>query len=213
MKRFLIMVLVFIMVPLAAASAHASGIGFYAGGGSGDSEIDTGSYWWALTNSNSSDMEMGSAGLVFDTNLSEDRLFNYRLELGKGKYTWKDFPKGQESELEQTVMTHDFGFGILRTKAVRLWLGPEIRLSKTNDTVNGVDYDMMGFGFGLALGLNINLIDPITIGLKASFLNQTLNGDYSYDDPMFGLISQDISVDDNISMLTAALIFRFGERF
>lgn len=208
MRKILFIIFTLIIIPFAAATADASGLGFYVGGGSGDSDIDTGPNWWSITNSNKSDVELGSAGLVFDTNLSEDRVFNYRLELGRGNYTLKDFPKGVESEIGQTVMTHDFGFGIMRTKAVRLWLGPEIRLTKINDEVNGVDYDMRGFGFGLAIGLNINVLDPVTFALKASFLNQTLNGDI-YN----GSVTEDISIDDDITMVTAAVIFRFGEKF
>jgi len=212
MKKTVFIAMAFIIMMFGAASAHASGLGFYVSGGSGDSDIDSGYYWWSIANSSSSDIETGSVGLVFDTNLSEDALFNYRLELGKGTYTWKKFPAGKEHKFDQTVMTHDFGFGLLRTEAIRLWLGPEIRISKINDEVGGYDLDMMGFGVGLALGLNINVVDPVTIAIKASFLNQTMNGDVA-NDPGTGLISEDISTDDNITMVTAALIFRFGERF
>jgi hypothetical protein len=110
-------------------------------------------------------------------------------------------------------MSHDFGFGILRTRALRLWLGPELRFTKINDKANGYDVDIRGFGFGLALGLNINITGPVTIGLKASFLNQTLDGHWTYDDPVFGLTKEDISSEDEMELVTVALIYRFGERF
>jgi hypothetical protein len=212
MRKIFIIAFALIVISLATTSAHASGLGVYLNGGFGDSDIETGPYWWSVTNTYDSDLEVLSGGLVFDTNLSKDRIFNYRLELGRGTYTWQDFPAGMETELNQTVMTHDFGFGILRNKAVRLWLGPEIRISRINDEVDGVEYDMIGFGVGLAIGLNINLRGPITIGLKASLMDQVMNGDFTYDDPITGLTTtDDISTDDYLTLVTAAFIFRFGE--
>jgi len=211
MKKIIVIALALMVLPFAAVSAEASGLGFYASSGSGDSDIDVGPFWWLVTNStvsSSADLSIESAGLVFDTNLSQDRLFNYRLEIGKGNYTW-EVPGGSETELKQVVMTHDFGFGILRNQAVRLWLGPEIRLTRINDEANGNDYDLMGFGFGLALGLNINIKGPLTIAIKAGALNQTLNGDVTYTDTT----SDDVSSDDTISFISAALMFRLGERF
>ncbi|MEN8136538.1 MAG: hypothetical protein ABFS18_13535 [Thermodesulfobacteriota bacterium] len=210
MKKIFIIAFALIVISLATTSAHASGLGVYLSSGFGDSDIETGP-WWSVTDTHDSDLELLSGGLVFDTNLSKNRLFNYRMELGRGTYTWQDFPAGMETELNQTVMTHDFGFGILRNKAVRLWLGPEIRISRTNDEVDGIEYDMTGFGVGLALGLNINLPGSVTIGLKTSLMDQVMNGDFTYDDPVTGLTTDDISTDDYVTLVTAALIFRFGE--
>jgi len=211
MKKILLIALALFLFPFAAASVHASGLGFYASSGSGDSDIDVGPFWWLVTNSTVSsiaDLSTESVGLVFDTNLSEDRLFNYRLELGTGNYTW-EIPGSEKTELKQNVMSHDFGFGVLRNRAVRLWLGPEIMLTRINAGANGNDYDLLGFGFGLALGLNINLKGPVTIAIKAGSLNQIVNGDVTYPDNT----SDDVSSDDNVSFVSAALMFRLGERF
>jgi len=211
MKKIIVITLGLVILTFAAVSAEASGLGFYGSSGSGDSDIDVGPFWWLVTNSTVSskaDLSTESVGLVFDTNLSEDRLFNYRLEIGKGTYSW-EIPGGSDTELKQVVMTHDFGFGILRNRAVRLWLGPEIRLTRINDDANGNDYDLMGFGFGLALGLNININGPVTIAIKAGALNQTVNGDVTYSD----MSSDDVSSDDTVSFVSAALMFRLGESF
>jgi hypothetical protein len=211
MKKIIFIVMALLIIPLAATSAHAVGVGLYVSSGSGDSDIDTGPYWWSVTNSANADLKLGSVGLVIDTNLSGDRTFNYRFELGKEDYTWEPITGG-ETKLKGTAMSHDFGFGVIRTDLIRFWMGPEIKLTKINDDAGGKNYDMFGFGFGIVIGLNINIKGPVTIGLKGGFLNQTMNGDVTFDSGS-GFITDDISSDDTVSFLNAAVIFRFGEEY
>ncbi len=126
-------------------------------------------------------------GFVMDTNLAGDQVFNYRLELGfsnlRTPYEVKEwdliptmiasymmgtiFPVEKyetyyENSLALTTV-HYFGFGVVRSKNVRFWLGPQI-------TIGGMLTNLTGFiaGIGFAMGLNINIGDVFTLSFVGS---------------------------------------------
>ncbi|MCU0847579.1 MAG: hypothetical protein MUD12_06795 [Spirochaetes bacterium] len=115
-------------------------------------------------------------GLLFDTNVSGDRLFNYRLNIGVDRWH-EEFMISEYKFFEKPVNTksidyprlhinNSFGFGLIKEKDYRLWLGPQI-----------------GFGFGFSkrfrlftgsigpvLGFNYNLSDRVTFGIEGSIM-------------------------------------------
>ncbi len=105
------------------SDAMAFGIGAYAtvGGGGSTFKTTTLDYNPNITAS-SSDFTAG-AGLILDTNLAADSLFNYRLKLGGGK-RWIDREK--KISMARLNLSNIFGFGIIRTGVIRWWLGPQL---------------------------------------------------------------------------------------
>ncbi|MBP7738321.1 MAG: hypothetical protein KA369_20270 [Spirochaetes bacterium] len=106
-----------------ASRAMAFGIGAYAtvGGGGSTYKTTTEDYLPNITGT-SSDLTAG-AGLILDTTLAQDSLFNYRLKIGGGR-NWIDREK--HIILARLQMSNIFGFGIIRTDIIRWWIGPQL---------------------------------------------------------------------------------------
>ncbi len=178
------------LVAAAATPLLATGVGFYGGASLGRQfwEKKSGHEWSA------------GGGLVVDTAVARDKLFNYRFTLGCDQengfqyidkpvpYTFRlmtmnsgpttltmdqtrslFYKSKQQIKPLSIKMSHAFGFGVLRTQIVRLWLGPELSVSGMIDKTFNVKrlWGIRG-GLGLILGLNINPGDLVTLSFTAS---------------------------------------------
>ncbi len=116
-----------VSVFMLTAVAMAFGIGGYGTIGGGNTLYDFSKYeWFATGNLKESENWAGGGGLIMDSNLATDRIFNWRMKLG-GERLYAD--RESEMQLVRLSMSHTFGFGIVRTERVRLWLGPQIGVS------------------------------------------------------------------------------------
>ncbi len=137
-KKIIFMFCVGIFTTALATGAMAFGIGGYATLGGGNTIYDFSRFEWFRTGNmkNSSNLAIGG-GLVLDTNLANNRIFNYRLKLG-GEALNVD--RERSIDMSRLHMQHIFGFGIVRTKVVRLWLGPSIGGSYSWGKSTGLKY-------------------------------------------------------------------------
>lgn len=126
-------------------------------------------------------------GFVMDSNLAQNRIFNYRLEFGVSNCreegykiysvpyylinpnpifstagSWHVYRKIWDNSLLMSTV-HYFGFGVFRNNLFRLWLGPQF-------TIGGLLTNRLGviFGMGFAVGLNINIGDMFTMAITGS---------------------------------------------
>lgn len=212
-KMFLAWFAMFAVTLCAFSSAEAAGVGFFYS--QGEKTSDWTSDWSMTTTAArvSSQMEHTNFGLVFDTNVARDRLFNYRLELGKAEADIKPFFDQAPSNMkvEGIVMSHDFGFGTRLAPFIRLWLGPELRFTWMDGTLASdplQDLDLFGLGFGGAVGLNFNLPGSVTLGIKGSYVVMNYTGEGQYNDPVFGYTWRDYDVDQDLALVTVMLMFR-----
>ena len=90
------------------------------------------------------DFNTYSVGFSLDTNVSKNRLFNYRLNVG---YQWSNFSDGLS-------LDNAFGFGVLRNRHVRLWIGPSVRLGV--DSINSSPFVDLLAGGGAVFGVNFH---------------------------------------------------------
>jgi hypothetical protein len=112
------------MIVLLATGAMAFGIGGYmtVGGGNTSHDYDKWEHFATGQMKQSSDLVIGG-GLVMDSNLANNRIFNWRMKIG-GDQLWLDREK--EMKMSRMRMDHTFGFGVVRTKIIRFWFGPRI---------------------------------------------------------------------------------------
>ena len=185
-----------------SAQAHAVGLGFSVG--MGDEDWDNDRYY-------SGSRDVSNVGFVIDTAVRRNKLFNYRFTFLKEENN----ADGGRLDMQGYAMTHDFGFGVVRTKNIRLWVGPELKGSYYKDlTFNDgayVDGDVYGFGVGPVIGLNVNLPQVVTFSFSAAyyiigfyssnFNNYSNNGNYY----------EDLDVDSSGLYLSLGLIFRVNE--
>lgn len=128
MKKLGFVMMIFCSIIIVANDTYAVGIGIYATGGTAMSN-------WMVENENfgsSTDYCFGG-GLLIDTAVAKNKLFNYRMAIG---YEWygSNNPslynvKPDYNFAHKFDMSHTFGLGIYRTKTLRFWVGPEVGLT------------------------------------------------------------------------------------
>lgn len=149
-----------------APSALATGLGLYFEYGNVfDGQLDH-----TIAGDVDFDEDHFGGGFAFDTNVANDRLFNYRLDVG---YQHVDGDYGPFGDLDGDglVLHNAFGFGVFRNDRVRVWLGPAVRLSfDFFDEVPVFDNVFkLGVGLGPEVGINLHTGDLVSLGLTAGY--------------------------------------------
>jgi hypothetical protein len=209
---FITMVLVF---GFFITNAGAVGLGGYINYGNG-------SVSWSVENAfdtwdDDADFTVTGYGFVMDSNVARNSLFNYRLQIGFENWS-EDLESDVTYELSGLVLTQDFGFGIVRTPAVRLWLGPEVRLAYVTGTPeNESDLEMYIFcyGIGPVFGANFHMGSAVSLSVKAGYLYEgfvgagdwanTMGYSSDYDEVYWGASSQ--------FFINFSILFRIGDAF
>ena len=148
-------------------------------------------------------------GLMYDTNVGENKLFNYRLGveyMKVGVDNVQGVPSDQSNNRFDIVNT--LGFGIVRNEHIRLWIGPRINVA-WNSGIGGVDNSGSALEIGLApaAGINIELNRDIVLGLDIDYRVAYLSGTWDGDGAR--------SFYGDIEGATARIymIYMFGETF
>ena len=219
MKKWIMAALVMLFYSLLTSNAMAIGLGFKITGGSGESDWNYDSLFQDTTGTYSSEGDFSSDdsysgfGFVFDTNLAKDKLFNYRLEIGFEDKEYKT-KGGGKIELDGIHIINDFGFGIIRSENLRLWIGPELKLTQLSDEDNSWDsnMDIMEFSYGPVIGLNFNPGNLLTVAMKTGYLFSQFTGD-SYYYTTDSSLDNDYDGDGSSYFFTLALIFRINDNY
>ncbi|MCU0849621.1 MAG: hypothetical protein MUD12_17205 [Spirochaetes bacterium] len=217
MKKTFLIIQTVASVCLLSSSVFAFGIGFYG-------DFNYGKTFWNTETlivdpvneiSYKKKSRIGLAnlgyggGIVLDSNVASDNLFNYRAELG---FHYLTFPhnRGMNSYMASTV--HYFGFGIVRNESIRFWVGPQVTLGALFPREAR---DMAGLiaGGGLAAGININMGETFTLaftgaaryvgGIMFSFQKKG-SSSTAYSGPTYG---------GPDGLVTVACIFRINDSY
>ena len=148
------------------------------------------------------DIRVKGSGIFYDSNLSKDRMFNYRLGVGQGVYGDK------AGSYDALFIFNDFGFSIARNRHARLWLGPEIMLTLVDDPEAASEPKLFGMGMGPVMGLNLNIARGLTLTLKVAYISQTTAGHMN-----IGSTKYDVNTDDLFSYVSFGIAYRFSEHF
>ena len=189
LKKFLLMLL----LPL---SLQAVGFGVYVplSFAEKSSEDYTSSYSSTYPDdysTNTTYKESVGVGLVFDTNIHKNRLFNYRLGIELLPREIKDrngtsCQKGCEGTKLNFV--HTFGFALIKNEKLRLWAGPRINLALThyNGGYEGGFNSEFGIapviGANYAVNKNISLSFDLDYRITQSSGNSGSYGNEYYDE-------------------------------
>lgn len=191
--------------------AHGVGFGVYAKSGSGNADFDGDS----LYNVVATDTEQSAFGFMFDTKIVKPGLFNYRLGLEKGTLRYKGYDG--DLEMDEVAMTHDFGFTLMHKPDLRLWAGPQLRISVQDGSTAGNTLSGAGFGLGPVLGMNWRFTRGLALTASAGYLQSfySLDGDvtYTYSDPSgysySYTVQESYSVTHQNTFLNVGLAFTF----
>lgn len=205
-------------------NANAFGIGIYLpvyGSGSGtftlvdydDAKVD---YDWEYN---------GGFGIVLDTKVAKRGLFNYRLNLGmvNTNQTFGDADYSNTLEgFKYYMFDNTFGFGIVQTKIVRVWLGPQLGLAfmsyKDSDDYSDNSWNAVGFTFAPVLGANFNFGRMFTVAMDMGYKFSSFAGtaESTYYDDSYGY---DVTDSDSFTQshkgffINLSLILRLGDVF
>lgn len=208
-----IFLLVVVAVSLSLFQAHtlfAAGIGINGSFGGGQS---------TLQNNVSKVISFGG-GLVFDTNLSKNALFNYRLNVDfLANHDDGDIPffrwiinQKEPFEVSYNLETrHSFGFGIVRRNGIRLWAGPQIAIGAIIPPPS-LENKMKGVygGGGVIIGLNINPGDLFTLSLTGAVRAEGLYKVYDHGFGYFDYSEYAVSTYRVKGEFNCSFIFRFN---
>ncbi|PLX98416.1 MAG: hypothetical protein C0623_12130 [Desulfuromonas sp.] len=167
--------LIVLLLSLLATPVFAGGIGMYFQDGKVTDGDWDGDYDFDI------DSTHHDFGFVVDSNLATNRMFNYRLELGRTMLEIEDYNNraGVDADLDGLVMNHNFGFGGLVAPNIRLWFGPEIRMELIEGDLEGAtarDFDLYGFGVGATAGVNFNFPGRLSMSAKGGYIMMGYHG-------------------------------------
>lgn len=120
-------------------------------------------------------------GLVFDTNIQKDKLFNYRLGLETLNRMVKDINNtsctNNCNQSTRVNIVNTFGFGIVRSQNIRVWIGPRINVAYHIERGNNEYHrSELEFGVAPAMGINIDLDKTVSLGLDLDYRAAAITG-------------------------------------
>jgi hypothetical protein len=110
--------------------------------------------------------------LVVDTAVAKNRLFNYRLNIACDSGTaYRDFLSSRISYTVNRLMwSNTFGFGLVRSRFMRVWAGPQLSLSyEFANKDNRVFRNLIFHKIGPVIGANIHTGEFTTISIEMGF--------------------------------------------
>ena len=210
MKKSLLSSLVVGCIILFSSTLFAGGLGIAFPFGFGTTDYD----WYEA------DANHFGINFVFDTNVAKRSVFNYRLNAGveffnheyeqyydDGYFSYYNY---YSHEGLRIVTDHTFGFGIVKSSVVRLWIGPNVRFGFLAGDEAGLT-----IGGGLtALGLNFNFGRVFTLGLEAGYL---FNADLYFDsideiDTYYDYDTIDSGLN-NMFVVKVLILFRINDEY
>lgn len=185
MKRFF--KLASIIVAIVTFSVPALAIGIGGSFTAGIAKV----YWVNGGGSGEGDGSAYGGSLVFDTAVAQDSLFNYRANFAI--QALESDTKGGDikykTEGMRFALYNSFGFGVVRTESIRLWLGPQfgVHYIDADTTRTEPDFSLLrvgasyvsvpteskkksgdnggGISLGFVIGVNFNIGSSLTLGL------------------------------------------------
>lgn len=208
-----------LIISLLMAPMSSFGIGIGMTLGSGAEEWDD-TCCTSDTYDHSGDRELSHFGLVLDSAVAKDRIFNYRFSLVGEENNVED--DGNGLQMTGVAFIHDFGFALFKNERVRIWMGPRIKLSFYDEleqtgapnSQEEADGEVVGFGVGPVFGVNFHLPRVVTFALSFGVMASTYDGDYDAWNPI-GTINSNSTVeaDSTGSFFNFSVIFRIRDNY
>ncbi len=195
-----------VLMTVFTVTAGATGVGFYFSGGYGTADYDL-EYDHDRDYSFDSDTNTQGFGFILDTAVLRNSVFNYRLTAGYEEVEYDD----SYAVLDRLALSHTFGFALVRTPFMRVWMGPQIRMTYTYGSDDYIDYrHIYGMGFGFNMGTNFALGRVAVMSLDMGYRTLGQFGsfrDYYYEEDARG----DFVGWEAEAFFKMSFLFRTGE--
>jgi len=185
-----------IILFLASINAQAVGIGFYG------TAYTSGEAEWTRDIFNSTtfttDIKQQEFGFVMDTTIAHDSLFNYRLQMANVSSTYDG------AKYEGYAFNNMFGFGVLKTAALRLWIGPQIGFKRIEAKNRNPGVFITGIDVGAVMGLNFHASRSVSLTAELGHKRGTTYQASSDTDIVI------FDIEENRTYINLGILFRFG---
>ena len=180
------------MLHLAGAPLHAFGFGFYGSAGLGPTPL-------TIKGSEKHRDNGVGFGLLLDTAVARNEVVNYRAHIGYENLVNNGSVFFSRYGMHRAYFSNTFGFGVVRRKSVRFWMGPQLSFSAVYKDLNvpyrfqiviprntlyykSYRYNFLVpmIGFGSVFGVNVNIGDHFTFGFEAGFHTSMGVGPYKH---------------------------------
>lgn len=158
-------------------------------------------------------------GFVLDTKVANPGVFNYRLHIGFESFELGDRNFRDERYMEDNFSRYSidntFGFAVLQSSVVRLWLGPQIRLSYMNFNNEDNDINLIGLGLAPVLGANFNMGDVFTLAPELGYRFSVYGGTNSVDSDDYWITDDedDWTLNNREFFIKLNIIFRINDYY
>lgn len=115
---------------------------------------------------------LNGTDLVLDTAVAKNRIFNYRLSVECGTFTARREYLFKNVSFSVTRMTcaNTFGFGLWRSRLVRIWAGPQIAISyEFSNKDNRILESFLYSKAGAVIGVNFHTGEFTTVSVEMGF--------------------------------------------
>ncbi len=185
----------------------AIGLGAYIPGSRGIIE------WEDNSNNDNSDLFKLGIGFILDTAVAQDRIFNYRLNLG---FALTKIINETDYNIDgfDYHLYNTFGFGIIRTKDMRFWIGLQIGFGviigeyDVHEETDINSFTDVYASTGLAAGVNLHIGDRFSLGLEGGLRTGFHKGtgkieitNYNYGSFEYDYSGSEIEIFMNISAI------------
>ncbi|OHD66282.1 MAG: hypothetical protein A2176_07265 [Spirochaetes bacterium RBG_13_51_14] len=112
---------------------------------------------------------LNGTDLVIDTAVAKNQLFNYRLNIEcYNTLERKNYLFGNHAySINRLIWANTFGFGMVRKRFIRIWVGPQVALSYEFSNTNNRIIDTYIFHqIGSVAGANFHMGETATISVE-----------------------------------------------
>ena len=216
----ILIMLVFFFTPV---TSFAVGLGIQIPAyGSGDAHYkveytyrDYYGYDEDISSEHDMDISHFGIGFVLDTKVANPGVFNYRLNIN-----YENVNLGNEDQWKDGFnsfsIDNTFGFAVLQSSVVRLWIGPQIRLAYmhfSHDDYN-VSVNIFGIAFGPVLGANFNLGSVVSLCPELGYRLSFYGGSFDFDEEMSDNYNDGTwTMDNKEFFLRFNILFRISDNY
>lgn len=209
MSGYIRLITIVALLTVAHGNALALGLGFYGSLQAGEGDWEFENLAGPDDNFDGGDLTRFGFGFVLDTAVLKDTLFNYRLDVGFERFDADLGGTSVTAELVGIAADSSFGFGVLRTENVRLWVGPRVRVAAYGGDFNNdssIDIALVEFGAGGVFGANFKVGPTVVLGVETGFMFSGYTGER---EDVLG-ISRDFTGSSGNLFLNGVVLFRLG---
>ena len=155
---------------------------------------------------------------VFDTKVANPGVFNYRLQIGYESFkldndTYYSILKDPDDDLSRFSADNTFGFAVLQTRIVRLWIGPQIRLSYLTYSDTFIDLNLFGIGLAPVIGANFNMGRFFTLSPELGYRFSSYSGLISTTDAWITEDSEPYKLSNSEFFIKLNIIIRINDYY